>query len=126
MDVPPNEQSPSRPTGQDGFPLVLAVAAVGLLIVLCGGGAVVGWRMLGVAPPAATPPDRTRVYSREEFTRLVVGKRSEEFVRDLGWGDRKGDTDEFGRVGLWYYERRTRHPATGDLDAEAEVVFKDG
>ena len=84
------------------------------------------------APPATaqtqpTPPrDQKRVYTREAFKQLVVGKQSHEFLGYLGWphggfnGERNGDGT------IWIYRRVTIDPVTGELDREAELLFLTG
>jgi hypothetical protein len=121
-------------------PVVIGVlVSAGLLAIGCvvvGGFALLGWR--GAPQPMGAPPavvadkdeiqpeggkegDAKRVYTRQEFGHLVMGKTPGE-VRTL-LGPPKKETESPKRV-VWYYQERTSDPATSQLDQEAQVVFE--
>jgi hypothetical protein len=62
-----------------------------------------------------------KVYTREEFRDLVMGKTPGE-VRTL-LGPPKRESESPNRV-VWHYQERTTDPATSKLDREAQVVFE--
>ena len=74
-----------------------------------------------IQPEGGKEGDAKRVYTRQEFRDLVMGKTPGE-VRTL-LGPPKKETESPKRV-VWYYQERTTDPATSKLDREAQVVFE--
>lgn len=75
------------------------------------------------ATPAAPAAPGPTVYDREEFRAVLLGKTPDEVLARIGTPD---STQDYAGRGNWYYRGRTRDPVTGDLDARAQVVFRDG
>ena len=73
-------------------------------------------------PEAANPAPVARVYTRAEFKAAMGGKSTDE-VRAL-LGEPFG-TYQHGRKTAFTYRAVTINPATGALDAEVQVLFKD-
>ena len=78
-------------------------------------------------PPATTPPaaqvSAAKVYTREEFKALVIGKTEAEVIEAMG---RPDNASEIGTAKSWGYTHRTTDPVTGKADAEASIFFRDG
>jgi len=64
----------------------------------------------------------TRVYTRQEFRELVVGKTEAEVIEAVG----KPDSTTDGDGAVWTYRNRTKDPATGETDPRASVHFQGG
>jgi len=131
-DLPPDP----RPRARSGpaVPILLILGGLAVVfLVVCGGAFALFWmRVAPVAPPvpAAGPVANAgpgaggtrRVYDRDEFKRLVLGADPNR-VRELV-GPPAG-VEEHERT-VWHVAGRTRDPATGLVDQDAIVVFKDG
>jgi len=63
------------------------------------------------------------VYTRDEFTKAVVGKTEQQVVDTVG---QPGLSRPLVKEPVWFYYRKTKDPATGLLDDSAEVDFKNG
>lgn len=63
-----------------------------------------------------------KVYSRDEFRGLVVGKTPDEVIRAVGRPDKTSGADSR----YWSYRERTRDPITGKTDGNIMVVFENG
>jgi hypothetical protein len=78
-------------------------------------------------PPATTAPAAqapvARVYTREEFKALVLGKTEAEVIETVG---RPDETNEGVTSHGWIYKRRTKDPVTGKTDAVASIFFLKG
>jgi hypothetical protein len=129
-----DEQPPSR---QGTSPVLIIVLVLGGLFMLgvlaCGAFAFIGWRAAPVpqqGPPVAVQADplkgakgMTRVYTRQEFRDLVMGKTQSEVIAAVG----KPDSTQDDGLGVnWYYYNRTTDPVAGKIDGSAQVVFKGG
>jgi len=137
-DYETEEHAERNARAEAGVSPIIKVAA--LLLLLGGGpGVLVGVLWLGaLSTPAPRPTDtptvtqqpvsatKNQVYTRKDFTQLVVGKRSDEFVRHLGWGQGGHNGDQSGNGAVWIYYRRTLDPATGELDEATELYFVNG
>jgi hypothetical protein len=66
-----------------------------------------------------------KVFSREEFRRLVLGKTESEVIAAVG---RPESTHELGQAGrsFWIYHNLTRDPVSGNVDVSTHVTFQDG
>jgi outer membrane protein assembly factor BamE (lipoprotein component of BamABCDE complex) len=65
-----------------------------------------------------------KVYTREEFKKLVMGKSKQE-VKDL-LGKPDETVDSGGDEVSWCYRRRTTDPDSGKADDSAWVIFRSG
>lgn len=101
--------------------LALAAFVLGSMLTLAlAGGAYYAIRHAGRSTP--TPPGPP-VYSRPEFTRLVMGKPEDEVIQAVGRPDETSD-DRDARY--WHFKNRTRDPITGEEDTDVQVVIKGG
>jgi hypothetical protein len=64
-----------------------------------------------------------KVYTRQEFRDLVMGKTPDEVIAAVGAPDHTA-TDEFGT--FWHYRARTTDAVTGKTDPNTRLEFKDG
>jgi hypothetical protein len=129
------DEQPRRSGTSPG--LILALVLGGLLLLVVGCGAVFLFRYWATAiPPAnATAPvvvqadpakgakGITRVYTRQEFRDLVMGKVQDEVIAAVGKPD---ETSEDGDVVRWTYGGRVRDPGPGQPAATPVVVFREG
>lgn len=76
-----------------------------------------------IAPEANASLGTKKVYSRDEFKELVMGKTLEELTASIGRPDVSVSSD-FGLT--HHYLNRTKNPETGNVDALAELTMKDG
>lgn len=95
-------------------------------------GLVVTFAGLSLACGLAGPTDATapvekqqRVYTRDEFKRLVVGKGPDEVQKAIGkpYTTRESTNSQ---LKYWHYSRVSKDPVTGKLDVDIQVVFRDG
>jgi hypothetical protein len=70
--------------------------------------------------PASPAP---RVYSRPEFSRLVLGKSEAEVIEAVGRPDETSEDDD---ARYWHFKNRTLDPLTREKDEEVQVVIKGG
>jgi hypothetical protein len=63
------------------------------------------------------------VYPRDDFTASVLGKSEDQVLEAVGKPDM---TSEDPEATYWHYRRRTKNPATGRTDSDAQVVFERG
>jgi hypothetical protein len=119
--------------------LVIALVVGGVLLVgaaACGGLAVFRMQSAdrvaneqaaivaeaeGARVVAEAKAKAAKVYTRDEFRDLVLGKTPGE-VRTL-LGPPKKESESPKRV-VWHYQERTTDPATSKLDREAQVIFE--
>jgi outer membrane protein assembly factor BamE (lipoprotein component of BamABCDE complex) len=73
----------------------------------------------GVAPPAR----EEKVYTREEFRKLIDGRTQDEVLKLIGKPRR---TSEVGPYQYWHYDGVTRDVVTGKLDRNVQLVFEGG
>ena len=66
---------------------------------------------------------RPRVYSRAEFSRLVLGKSEEEVIKAVGRPDETSEDDD---ARYWHFKKRTLDPLTQEKDTDVQVVIKAG
>ncbi|VTR92147.1 unnamed protein product [Gemmata massiliana] len=64
-----------------------------------------------------------KVYSREDFDRLVVGKSREDVVSAAGTPD---SVVEKGGETIWHYKGITRDTATNTIDDTTQVILEGG
>ena len=93
--------------------LVLLAALLPCLSLAC-------YRPPATTGPAAQVTPAARVYTREEFKALVLGKTEAEVIEAVGRPDR---TDG---AGMWVYRNRTRDLVTGKTDGTIRVFFREG
>jgi hypothetical protein len=63
------------------------------------------------------------VYSRTEFSRLVLGKSEAEVIEAVGRPDETSEDDD---ARYWHFKKRTRDPLTKEKDSDVQVVIKGG
>lgn len=68
-------------------------------------------------------PHRARVFSREDFSRLVMGKSEEEVIHAVGRPDETSADDE---ARYWHFKNRTLDPLTQEKDTDVQVVIEGG
>lgn len=96
------------------------IAGAGGLVVGGLGGCVAGYQ---VGKGGGLPADK-KVYSREEFRSLVMGKTPDEVTKVLG--KPVSTSDKGDGQPTWYYENLSRDPASGRLDSWIAVRFANG
>jgi hypothetical protein len=69
------------------------------------------------------PRPRPRVYSRPEFSRLVLGKSEAEVIKAVGRPDETSEDDD---ARYWHFKKRTLDPLTQEKDTDVQVVIKAG
>jgi hypothetical protein len=112
---------------------VIAVV-LGALVLLGGLGVGAGmlfWAAAGPgvdheAQPAAAADGPERVYTRDEFRKLVMGKTPEGVTAAVGPPDRVQEQSGRPDEPVWHYFKRTKDPVTGSMDGSARVAFKAG
>jgi hypothetical protein len=72
---------------------------------------------------AAKVDAAVKVYTRQEFRDLVMGKTEDEVIAAVGKPD---ETTEDGDAIRWTYEGRVRDPGPGQPAATPVVVFREG
>jgi hypothetical protein len=84
----------------------------------------------GTPPPTqevkaapTTTAEAKKVYTREEFKSLVMGKTADGVLKAVGKPD---STLEFGDEPSWYYKRVTTDPVSGKVDYSAQLIFAGG
>src|SRR5437879_320368 len=93
-------------------------------VVALGGGVVLGIRLAGGFANGPAPGESDLpIYSREEFTGLILGKTPDEVREVLGT---PAKTSEDLEAEYWHYRNRTRDPITERLDSDVQVVFRKG
>jgi outer membrane protein assembly factor BamE (lipoprotein component of BamABCDE complex) len=107
----------------DGSKTILIVIVSVIAVCVLAGCGVGGLMLLGMG--AAVKNEATaKVYTREEFERLVIGKTKDEVIKAVGRPDRTSKQAE--GTEYWYYSDVIRDPITGKLDRQVQVVFEDG
>ena len=71
-------------------------------------------------PSQSLPPP---IYSRPQFSRLVLGKSEAEVIEAVG---RPDETTEDDDARYWHFKKRTLDPLTQEKDTDVQVVIKDG
>jgi hypothetical protein len=71
------------------------------------------------SPPLPPPP----VYSRPEFSRLVLGRSEAEVIEAVGRPDETSEDDD---ARYWHFKKRTLDPLTREKDTDVQVVIKGG
>ena len=120
---------PERKPRNVGLFVGLAVVGAMLVTALFGG----TYAMLArrAAPKSAAPPPVVvtepvgvkRIYTREEFTRLVIGKSSDEIEASVG---KPNMTSEAAGEITWTYFHPTVDPENGTRDAIVRIHFEKG
>lgn len=64
-----------------------------------------------------------KVYLRDEFRSLVMGKTTDEVLAAVGKPDR---TQDSGSTFFWQYNNLAKDPITGEIDSTTQVTFEDG
>ena len=108
-------RAPSRWT------LALFAFALGSLSTL----ALVGGTYYAIngAQQSQSPPPPPPVYSRPEFSRLVLGKSEAEVIEAVGRPDETSEDDD---ARYWHFKKRTLDPLTQEKDTDVQVVIKGG
>jgi outer membrane protein assembly factor BamE (lipoprotein component of BamABCDE complex) len=108
-----------------GIPVwVILFAAAGAIGIMCSGvGAVY---FLTAARPAAEQPQvpTERVYTRDEFRKLVVGMTKAKLLAEVGTPVSTAERGETGVV--FYYSDRTVDPVTNRKDSWVPVYLENG
>jgi hypothetical protein len=71
----------------------------------------------------SAPTPRPPLYSRPEFSRLVLGKSETEVITAVGPPDETTEDDE---ARYWHFKKRTLDPLTREKDTDVQVIIKDG
>ena len=101
--------------------LALIAFALGSLSTLAlVGGAYFAFNRAG---QSQSPPPPSPVYSRPEFSRLVLGKSEAEVIEAVGRPDETSEDDD---ARYWHFKKRTLDPLTQEKDTDVQVVIKDG
>lgn len=100
--------------------LIASVLIAGGSGLVLGGvvGCVVGFQL---GKPGSATATSGKVYSRDEFSKLVVGKTPAEVIAVLGKPDSTQERSNESGSPTWYFYSRTRDPATGKVDWAAQV-----
>ncbi len=69
------------------------------------------------SPPPSPPP----VYSRPEFSRLVLGKSEADVIDAVGRPDETSEDDD---AQYWHFKKRTLDPLTQEKDTDVQMVIK--
>jgi hypothetical protein len=104
--------------------LGVGVVFGGVVLLGCLGYFVMGRAAVAPAPgaaPATVAGPAKKLYTRDEFKRLVMGKTMEEVKAAVG----PPETTQEGAVVRWYYKDQTTDPITGKTDYSAQVNFGD-
>lgn len=75
---------------------------------------------VGVTTTLAKP--EVKVYDREDFKKLVLGKTKQEVLDLLGKPDTTGQA---GSSDSWSYLKRTRDSVTGKVDGRTVLLIRD-
>lgn len=94
-----------------GGALVVVVGLPLAFVVVCAG-------LAAVNTPQPRPGEK--VWTRQEFENLVIGKKTDEVLKLVGQPE---DTSKSGKTSMWTYRRRTRDTVTGKLDGSAFIHF---
>jgi len=107
--------SPSRWT------LALFAFALGSLstLALVGG----AYYAINRARQSQSPLPHQPVYSRPEFSRLVLGKSEAEVIEAVGRPDETSEDDD---ARYWHFKKRTLDPLTQEKDTDVQVVIQGG
>ena len=99
--------------------LALFAFALGSLstLALVGG----AYYAINRARQSQSPPPP--VYSRPDFSRLVMGKSEAEVIEAVG---RPDETTEDDDARYWHFKKRTLDPLTQQKDTDVQVVIKGG
>lgn len=122
-----DDEDDRRPVKRGGLPPALVVLlAVGggcvFLAVAVGVGALMlAGRTVETRPTQTEPANK--LYTRDEFRKLLVGKTADEVLQAVGKPD---STSETALGAYWYYRHKTTDPVTGQTDANAQVCFSNG
>ncbi len=79
--------------------------------------------LAGCSRQATDTTQPEKVFSREEFDALVVGKSEEEVIRAVGTPHKTSDGPDYR---FFSYFKRTRDGVTDKVDADATIIFQDG
>lgn len=113
-----------RPAKRGGVPpgvwVLLGVGGVGA-VMLFGALALTAGRAVETRPTQTEPANK--LYTRDEFRKLLVGKTADEVLQAVGKPD---STSETALGAYWYYRHKTTDPVTGQTDANAQVCFSNG
>jgi hypothetical protein len=99
--------------------LALFAFALGSLstLALVGG----AYYAINRARQSQSPPPP--VYTRPEFSRLVLGKSEAEVIEAVGRPDETSEDDD---ARYWHFKKRTLDPLTQEKDTDVQVVIKGG
>lgn len=112
-----------RDRKQEFRPLLLVVGIAVVMFVAIFLVAALGFGSRDGVKGGAKPEQK--VYTREDFARLVDGKSEDEVLKLVGRPDKTQEPDRIGRS-FWYYNHITRDTISGKLDSSVQVVFQNG
>src|SRR5262245_44821722 len=130
-------QPPPRRPRQGTNPTVIILVVLGCValvgLVLCGGLFMLGMRAVDapaqpaskvvVMQPAGGLEPMKRVYTRDEFRMLVMGKTEQEVINELGPPNIADETPDTKR---WIYRNRTTIRANGPTDPQVTIRLEGG
>src|SRR5262245_46867062 len=135
--LPPPPPRPSRQGANSTVIILVVVGCVALVVLLiCAGLFLMAFRgaeppakpvaasKVAVIQPAGEKERMFRVYTREEFRHLVMGKTPKEVMAAVGRPDNTDDRPD-GSPRTWYYWSSVTNPATGRGD-KGILDFQDG
>jgi hypothetical protein len=131
-DLPPDPRPRSR-SNPAAVTILILGGLVLLMIVACGGIMAAFWLRSGpVGPPPAAPvavvnegPDvraTRRIFDRGDLKADILTATGDAVRNRLGAPNRI----DIGPPEVWHYAGITRDPATGKIDQDAALVFKNG
>ncbi len=101
--------------------LATAAFVLGSVLTLAlAGGAYYAYRH---ANGGRSPSPGPTVFTRPEFSKLVMGKSEDQVIQTVG---RPDETTEDNDSRYWHFKNRTRDPLTGEEDTDVQVVLKGG
>jgi hypothetical protein len=129
---------PTAPPRSGSNPTVVVLVVLGVValvgLAVCGG--LFAWTGMRLAAPPAqpldipaanrpAPPDEgsRRVYTRDEFWRLVMGKTEQEVIAELGQPNASKETPD---AKVWTYRNRTMIRLGGKSDPQVTVRLEGG
>lgn len=104
-----------------GVWVLLAVGGVGA-VMLAVGLVVTAARTVETRPTQTEPANK--LYTRDEFRKLLAGKTMEEVLQLIGKPDSTSDTPD--RDPMWLYRGITYDPLTKNTDTSVYVYFRRG
>jgi outer membrane protein assembly factor BamE (lipoprotein component of BamABCDE complex) len=100
--------------------VLLGVGGVGT-VMLFGALALTAGRQVETRPTQTEPANK--LYTRDEFRQLLMGKTMEEVLKAIG---KPNSTAESPPDTYWYYRGITYDPVTGKTDGSVQVCIERG